>query len=586
MNIGNQFIKRLRDAVSNSRTRLGVFRSKRNDFIRQYVGKNYSQDGTSNQVPVNLLAQVVDIYARSLVAKNPQVLVDCHAFELKAGAHNFELGMNHLLKEIQFSKTARSIVKDALFTMGIAKTGISAVDAVEVDGIFHDIGQPYIDRVSFDDWVHDIEARDPEEFAFCGNKFRLPLERVKESTRYANVGDLAESADSVYDEDGGEKTSHISRGSEGHNDKALHKYIDLWEVYLPQENVMLTLPVEGGKPILEEEWEGPESGPYKLLRFIEVPDQVVSLSACAKLYDLHLILNQVYRKLGRQAERQKSFVGVQAAAAADGEKIVNVNDGEAIKLTHVDGVKEYSVGGIAQENMAFFIDALGRGNWLAGNLDALGGLGAMSDTVGQDEMLTASASKLVQDFVDVNHNFTKEIVEDAGWYLWRDPLIQFPMVKRVPDTDIEIPIVWGPEDREGDFYDYNVDIIPHSMTNDSPQQKLASLRMIWNEFIAPYMDYYIQAGAQPNFQALLAEIGRYTNMPIVHELMRFGEPSPYAPQVVQAGQGGNSSPVTRRENVRINRSAGTRQGNDNAMMQTLLGAGVQDSQMNNLGGSN
>ena len=54
-----------------SRRQLEPFRRNRVDFLRQYVGSRYSNDGAPQDVIVNLLEITVNTYVRQLVAKNP-----------------------------------------------------------------------------------------------------------------------------------------------------------------------------------------------------------------------------------------------------------------------------------------------------------------------------------------------------------------------------------------------------------------------------------------------------------------------------------------------------------------------------------
>lgn len=54
-------------------------------------------------------------------------------------------------------------------------------------------------------------------------------------------------------------------------------------------------------PIRIVDWEGPESGPFCILGFSEVPDQTMPLAPAATWYDLHNMINVLYRKMRRQA---------------------------------------------------------------------------------------------------------------------------------------------------------------------------------------------------------------------------------------------------------------------------------------------
>ncbi len=567
----------LRTAVNYSRARLGTFRKHRLDAITQYVGSHYSDDGTSERVPVNLLALAINIYRRSLASNTPKVMASSDVPALKPGAYTFELAINHLLDEIKYKSTLRKVVLNALFGLGIAKVGLWNYAEVEIDGFTHDVGQPYCDAVSFDDWAHDISARDYEKVQFAGDKIRLPLEVVKASPLYTNIDDLRASHKAQSDDDAGEKRAEaISRG-EWHTDADEFKeYIDLWELWLPAENVVVTLPVEGGKPIRIQEWEGPECGPYHLLRFSDVPDQLMPLAPVAVWMDIHELANRLFNKLGQQADRQRDILGYSGEAADDAKRIGNAGDGERILMNNPQGAQEYKFGGIDQASLAFFVHNRDLFSWLAGNLDTLGGLSPQAETLGQEELLDGNSSKLLEDMHDLTQTFNEGTTRDLGWYLWTDPFIEMPLVKRVPGTSIEIPVTFSPEEREGDFLDYNLNVNPYSARYRPPAAKLQTMTNTLQNLIIPMAPYMAEQGIYVNWEGVMRTIAKYTDMSEMDDILIFGgEPMAQRPQAV----GSPPRPaVTRRENVRINKPGRTRRGADTALSQVLLGGGVQNSE--------
>ena len=96
------------------------------------------------------------------------------------------------------------------------------------------------------------------------------------------------------------------------------------------------------------------------------------------------------------------------------------------------------MGGINTNSLAYAIQLDRILSRNAGNLDLLGGLSPQSDTVGQDELLASNASKRIADMQDRVTEFTTRIVKDLAWYLWNDPLIDLPLVKRLDGSDLEI----------------------------------------------------------------------------------------------------------------------------------------------------
>ncbi|MFP3386102.1 hypothetical protein, partial [Tritonibacter sp. SIMBA_163] len=90
------------------------------------------------------------------------------------------LATNHLANEIQLRDTLRMAITDAIFTCGWIKTGISTRgETLDIDGVGHDVGQPYADRVDPDDMTVDPWARRLEEAIFVGNRYRIAKEVVR-----------------------------------------------------------------------------------------------------------------------------------------------------------------------------------------------------------------------------------------------------------------------------------------------------------------------------------------------------------------------------------------------------------------------
>ena len=549
-------LTKLRRAVDYSRRQLQPFRQQRYEVIRQYVGFHYSDDGASDRVPVNLLELAINIYTQQMAARIPQVLVSTSFRQLKPSAANFELALNHLLKEIKFGETTRMAVVDALFSLGIIKTGLERRSSVEIDGYLHDVGQPFADMISLDNWVHDTTATRLDQCQFMGDRYRLPLELVKESKAFKNTDSLQATVKTAYNEDGDSKAESLSHGAQVDPDE-YKEHVELWDIWLPLENLLITIPAEGeGKPLRVIDWDGPETGPYHLLSFSPVPGNIMPLAPSGLWMDLHDLANRLFRKLGRQAERQKTVLGIQSGAEDDGNRIIKANDGETLRMDNPDRAREYRFGGIDQPSLAFLLQVKDLFVYLGGNLDSLGGLSPMADTLGQDQLLAQNASKRVADMQDRVIAFTKEVIGALGFYLWTDPLINLPLTKRVPGMEeLSIPVTFDAESREGDFLDYNIEIEPYSMQHQSPQMKLQTLVQVFQQFIAPFAPMMAEQGigiTQPS--------GRF-------EKTMVGQP----PQKM----GG----TTRHISERVNRPGATRSGKDAALMQTLLGGNPQQAEL-------
>ena len=578
-----EYLKRLRTAMDWSREKLKPYREKRLEVIRQFVGKHYSEAGAADRVPVNFIEQAVQIYLRHLAANNPHVLVSVEYRELKPFAAKLELAVNTLLKKIFFDKTMRAVARDALFSIGIAKMGLEVSGSVEVDGVIREAGQPFVDVVDLDNFVVDMAARRWSEVRYMGDKYRVSLKAAKENTLFNENRRFLKATQKTWgDEDGTEKAESIGQSARNSDHDEYEDFVELWDIYLPRENKILVMDADQGIVLREEEWSGPRNGPYKILGFEDVPTNLMPLPPVANWRDLHELMNVLFRKLGRQAERQKDVTLVRRGAEADGKRIQSANDGDIYSSDDPKNVFQAKFGGIDANNMAFLMQVRQLASYHAGNLDSLGGLAPQADTVGQENLISQSASKRMSDMQDQMTAFTTECIEGLAQMLFSDPLIELPMTRRIPGTDVDIQTSYTANDQVGDFFCYNFKVRPFSMQEQTPQSKLQNINMLFQNYIMPFAAQLQQNGMGIDFERLLRLIAKYSNMDELEEILTFGQ----EPNRLDGGPHGDvpaKVAATTRRYERINRPGASMQGQEAAMMQSLMGGNPQPAEMASVG---
>ena len=214
------------------------------------------------------------------------------------------------MRKLDLQRELKKCVKDALFLMGIMKVGICSAPT-QFD---EDAGQPFCKRVSFDDWVHDIYAREYEEADFAGNHYVLTLDQVRNEKSFdkkvrAEVQPMHRTA---YNEQGDPKASTTGPGMADMQDADLYDTVPLWDVWLPREKLVVTITADRGHTVADTskvlrvvEWEGPETGPFHLLSYYTVPDNVLPVSPASLTFDNAVAFSALFNKVIRQAERQK-----------------------------------------------------------------------------------------------------------------------------------------------------------------------------------------------------------------------------------------------------------------------------------------
>jgi len=576
-------IYQLSKAVGYSYDTLKVFRDNRLALMKEYVGANYSDEGSSDKVPINLLELAMNIYLQKLVAKDPAVSITTDHRKLKEICNRFELAGNHLIKEIKLGKTLETVVSAAMFSKGIVKIGLNS-SKVEVGGITHDSGQAFVDSVSLDDWVEDMTASENENGQYEGNYWYPTIDEAEELFPNEEFTPQTEDTNKL------DKDHNISEGSITQREE-FRPTVKLIDIFLKKQNLILQCvasddpkdPIDRVLKVIE--WKGPENGPYRKLGFAGLEGNTIPLAPAMHWLDMHELTNNLFRKLGRQATRQKTVTGVRPGGQQDGNRVLEASDGEMIAMDDPKNVMDYNSGGIKQETLAFMMVVKDLFSYMAGNLDMLGGLGPQSETLGQDQLLSVSASMRVQKMQKEVTEFTSDVLQDLMWYLWYDPNPkQKDVVRKLPGFEsIALTIPFNPKDREGDYLEYNINMEPYSMQHQTPESKVQGLRTVFAEIIQPMIPLMAEQGITLDIEGFLKKLAKLTNLSELNDIVRYSSPNHEQEPIGSSDQIGGKAPVTTRRYERINRPGSTNQGKAKVLQQALLGQKSQVSEVASLG---
>lgn len=460
-------------AINASLGKFDPFRKARGRFLSQMTGRFYGnakgKDKDDKRAsPLNLLHSAVTTLVPNLVYNEPKVKTRTEIILYRQYSEMLELATNFLINRIDLRMTLRKAIYDAIFMAGFVKTGLATNDQfLDIEGTTVEIGQPYAERVDPDDIILDPWARDWDEQSFIGNRFRANLDDMlatglydpDELTRLSKVDDKKRQASRL---DGGEPAGEFME---------IQRYIDLCEVYFPREQVIVTLPyyVDGRADqfLRIADYNGPSTGPYHMLGFTPVSDNLLPVAPASIWYDLHILGNRIARKLARQAERLKRVLAYQGEAQEDVEEIADADDGETVRVSDVGMIKELTFGGAAPESYQWMDWVKRNFSEQAGNIDQLAGAASDVPTLGQSEMLQANTSVRLGDMQGMVYHFAAAIARDLAFYLHTDPLIDLPLTKRTGDGG-EQQVFYTPEMREGTFFDYTFKVEPYSMARPDP----------------------------------------------------------------------------------------------------------------------
>lgn len=549
------------DEITRSRDILRPFRMNREEAIREYCGSKYADFTTRYETYCNNLELTAEAYTTALAANRPQYTITTEHAELMPFAKRFEIALNNLVEKIDLDQTLQDCVLDAFFGgLGICKVYMSESVQVEVgDGIYCDPGRPFAGKISLDDWVHDASAKEWRKVRFAGDRYRLPFWKLEENPDVFKR-DVVKLLRPTSPTDGNEwgadpKVRDISQGTQANRDQnEFEPTIDLMDVWLPEEGLLVTWPAyKQSKPLAVRECDNPESGPYKLLSLISVPDNIMPKSPVGSLIFLHQLANRLLRKLSRQASQQRDIPVYTGAGQADAQRLQKAQQGEWTRVQNKDQVGVLKFGGIDVTQGQFFDRVTQIFSRQAGNLDAMAGLGPQAQTLGQDELIHGAVSRKEAKMQGRVLNFARSIGRDLGWLKWVDQVLEVPGNMSGPGG-VKVRMDWTPELREGDFLDYNFEVEPHSMAYTSPSEKVAKLNQVLAN-LAPMMPMFEQQGSFIDPQEIVDIYASFLNLPELKRVIKFTEP----PHTFQAGvqQPGASAtkerrvaPNTTRTNIR------------------------------------
>lgn len=569
-------VSRLVTAFDHSRRKLQTFRERRLGMIRQFVGGAWSDGGAPDRVPVNFLEMALNIYRRQVAARAPRVMVRSKDGDNISFADDLEIALNIAIEDMKFDETMRRWVLEAMFGMGVLKVGLAPSDQREIMGFTHDPGQPFADVVDFEDFVFDITAKRWDQVQFCGNRYALPLEAVQDLKMFPKK-DLSKYERRTTNEQGDQKISNMVDDGGSYGEESYMDLVELWDIWLPYEGVVATFQTDpnGGledkEPLRVVEWDGPEGGPYHLLSFGDVPGQIMPLPPAALMIDLHELGNRVFRKLARQADRQKTVTLVASANQDDGRRITSANDGDAVAVDRPEATKDVRYGGVDQAGLAFFQQLRQLTSYFGGNLETLGGLNNATNTASQEQLVKSQATMRIADMQERATAASTDVIKAIAFYMWNDPIRSYRIPKKIPNSDMTIMAEMKPEKRNGEFPDYAIEIVPFSMQSRTPSERLQSAMQVMQTYIVPMSALLQQRGLVPNIEAFLKMSAELSGTPEIMDLVMKVPPQELmqGPPAPGGGAGGAGPANTTRNYVRSDRGGDSISKGDQVVAQMM-----------------
>lgn len=586
MPLSTERFRRLARAVRPSYNALKPFREAATSIQNQYLGPHYGKVSTDER-PINMMEMALTLHVNELSSANPQVLCLTHSQELKAAAREKQLALNETLKRMDFAGEHRLWVMSALIGWGILQVGLETTDRRMVDEEMLPTTNVFVETIPLDDWVHDQSAKKwgNQQVKFCGHRYSVSLKWAKSNPDFdPEVRARLVARDKPLDN----TMEAASRGAETMTDMFVDM-VDLWSLWVPPEEdsepgyIVTCSASENGqsadaKPLRVVEWTGPEHGPYHRLGFGVVLNNVIELAPATNWQAAEDLTNKLFTRLGNDSAQAKTIGVTGLQGKVDAERVIDSHHGQTICLDNPGQFHLETFGGVDQVMLAFANQMKAITSYIMGNLDSQAGLGQEASTLGQEQIIKSSASGRMRAMQEIVATATRKVISDIAFYLHKHPVDQMNLTLELPGNS-KLPITWPMQQdengiefdsREGEVDEYQIDIVPYSMTSLPPGARAQLLERIYMQIILPI----VSSGMPPpeGLDVLLAKLAEYYSLP---ELTEIYKPSAQPPQQpMSGGHGGGIRPPTNSTYTRKSVAAPmSQQKMDQQMQLAMMGGG-------------
>jgi hypothetical protein len=357
-----------------------------------------------------------------------------------------------------------------------------------------DLGSIFTEKVDLTNFIFDPFCEKFEEASFLGDIITVPREVLKEME-----GVNKELVDKLpiicyQDNDSGDISKLSKKYQSGNEFAGIRDLVQVMQIWVPEADQLVMLPHPKGPSfddfIKQDDYYGSEEGPYTFLSFTQpVPKNPFPVAPVSIWYDLHCAANRTFKKVMDQSDRQKDILLYQPSEADTADTIRDAEDGECVVTDNPQGVGVASFGGQNQNNEQMLGTLQAWFSIMAGNTEQLGGIRSSAATATQAQILQGNAAIVNEDGKEILYDRMTDEAKKRAWYLFMDPLVPVPLHKR-PPKDANTPIsVITDEQREAEFYEYNIKIRPKSTLKIDP--RIRSQRMM--EFATAILPAAIQA---------------------------------------------------------------------------------------------
>lgn len=464
---------------------LNPFRKRYAEAVKLYHGRYFGGRGGDRQV-INLTNRHVTVLTSHLAAANPEHVVSTPRREYRAQAILEGLALDHLSRELKRHKTSERLLLDGCFGPVMAcRVGLRVgADIVKIDGQQFNVGQPYVRRIGLDDLIVDPSARCAEEALFIGERYRIGVDRAVESGVFRGHEDFLRMLPTLEQHPAEERQEDQGRMAGRDETFGLVKRIQLADIAVYDDGVTYILTVcadprvGDGRILRQEEFQGPEGGPFILEHFWPVPDTPWGVPLCSIAREQAELVNEMMNKLTKQLERLKSILVASPNGKQAATDMMKEDDGGVVYTADPNSVQVRTLDAVTPALAQFSDTVTSFWNEQTGNIEILGGSDAKAGSATEYAGKQSASGVMLAKLTLSHERLENEISRQLGFYLNTDPLRQpLPLVYRMPGGEY-MQVEYNPEQREYDAHDLTFKIRSLSMSSAMNDPNLKMRRLI------------------------------------------------------------------------------------------------------------
>lgn len=559
-------------SISSSYRSLDGLRKLYRANVREFAGPSFaaaSEDSTAPEKFLNKLKQAAIATTVLVGTTDPQASISPKRDKsLQPFASLWETTFNDHVQEIEIKKTVHRWLLDSFLGGGFVRTYMASSPQVVLEmDLQADPGIPYASNILLDDMVWHASASDWRSVQYVGNMYRLPYEDYLKGCKagiFKFHRDVKPTTKRMSGGDESERTDRVGRGEDCDADE-FRPMVDFADVWLRSEGTIVTLPVADRScfkclPIVlaEEEWGEPDGCPYHRIEFEEVPGSVQPAALANDLRPLDVAVNRQLRKSIRQADRQKNVCFYSTSGGETARSLKGAIDGELIAGDPAT-VKPISYGGVDAMGMSHLETLIALFDTASGNLTAMLGLGAQTDTVGQEQLIHGASNRYIQRMQERVVDAIKKLFRSLGYLMSEDEVNTYTGYQAVPGFEQEFGVYreLTPEIRQGmKFTDYKFEMNLWGIVNRSPEQLMTEVNQLMGQIYIPSLQFMLSQGGYVDFSELAAFHAKHLRYPGFTNIVRFNNVAADQEGPKPAGDGPSKPATGERHYVRHNVSSG------------------------------